>query len=106
MVRIGCITTLICQARAAEPDIQGRLQIRWPKNRFSDRFQKLTVCAKNFEHYPRSEPCDNAPNYELKIEPEIGMLAKGVISTSYTGSRQVDFPFRFKWPVCKNINFN
>ena len=93
------ISIIAVIAGAVEPDVQGRLQIRWPQNRFSQKFGKLTICAKNFEHYPRSEPCDNAPNYELEIEPEIGMVAKGVISTSVAGSRQVDFPFRFKWPV-------
>ena len=87
---------------AYSQDIQGRLQIRWPQAQVSPKFsafQKLVICAKNFEHWPRTEACVNAPNNELKIEPEIGMLAKGVISTSKAGSRQVDFPFSFKWPV-------
>ena len=83
------------------PDVQGRLEIRWPARSGQNRgFGKaMYVCAKNFEHAPRSEPCHTAPNDELRIEPEVGMIAKGAISTTGHGSRQVDFPFRFTWPV-------
>ena len=75
-------------------EVQGYLQIRISESSKLDRF---TVCAKNFEHYPRPEMCESAPNMELSLIEEKGMLAQGQISKKL--NRQVDFPFRFKWPV-------
>ena len=85
-------------------EVQGYLQIRISESSKMDRF---TVCAKNFEHYPRPELCESAPNMELSLIEEKGMLAQGQISKKL--NRQVDFPFRFKWPVSffsRSIDFD
>lgn len=74
-------------------EVQGYLQIRISE---SSKLDRITVCAKNFEHYPRPEMCESAPNMELSLIEEKGMLAQGQISKLF--NRQLDFPFRFKWP--------
>ena len=80
---------------ALASEVQGYLQIRISE---SSKMDKFTICAKNFEHYPRPEMCESASNMELNLIEEKGMLAQGQISKR---NRQVDFPFRFKWPVSK-----
>ena len=79
-------------------EVQGYLQIRIHQDSKLDGF---TVCAKNFEYYPRPEMCEFASSTELRLFEEKGMLAQGRISKK--SNRQLDFPFRFKWPVSNSI---
>ena len=92
---------LIASRPLGAEKIRGRIQIKWPHPREKiHEKEKLTVCVRQFEHTPRAHLCEYAPNDEFKwLNQDIGTVAQGVISTSNLGSSQVDFPFRFKWPV-------
>lgn len=97
------LLALIASPVIAESDkkIRGRIQLKWPNPREKiHEKEKLTICVRQFEHTPRAYLCADAPNDEFRwISNDIGTVAQGIISISEIGSSQVDFPFKFKWPV-------
>ena len=101
------LLALIASPVIAESDakIRGRIQLKWPNPREKiHEKEKLTICVRQFEHTPRAYLCEDAPRDQFKwISSDIGTVAQGIISISEIGSSQVDFPFKFKWPVSRNF---